>query len=138
MKIDQFEILLVLGILVELLYQRYFLALILLIFGGILFFRNYTVAKNFKCIRCGKCCRLRVKPNEEDIKRIKKAGKKNFMNEKFIKRVNENRQCKFLKSKKGIARCSIYKNRPEICRKWPNSQGIFGKQVDPRCSCFLK
>ena len=138
MKIDQFEILLILVVLVELLYQEYFIAIVLLIFGGILFFRSYTIARNFKCTRCGKCCRLRVEPNKEDIKRIKKAGKKYFMQGKFLKRINGNKQCKFLISKKGIARCSIYKNRPEICRKWPNSQGIFGKQVDPRCRLFLK
>ncbi|MDP3027729.1 MAG: YkgJ family cysteine cluster protein [Nanoarchaeota archaeon] len=138
MKIDQFMILLILAVFAELLYQKYFLAIILLVFGGILLFRNYTVAKDFKCARCGKCCRFKVEPSEEDIKRIKKAGKKDFMQGKFLKRAKEDKKCIFLTSKKGVVKCSIYKNRPEICRKWPNSKGIFGKQVDPRCHQFLK
>lgn len=138
MKIDQFMMLLILIVLIELLYQEYFIAIVLLIFGGILLFRNYAVARDFKCARCGKCCKLKVEPNKEDIKIIKKAGKKDFMQGKFLKRTNKDRRCIFLKYKNGIAKCSIYKNRPEICRKWPNSQGIFGKQVDPRCNLFLK
>lgn len=78
--------------------------------------------EKFKCLRCGKCCRLRVKLSKEDIKRIEKKGHTNFIDEdagnnKCMKMINL--YCIFLTVDTGIASCKIYKQRPEICRKYP-------------------
>lgn len=148
MRIDTYLILLIFVILLELHWQKPFIAMFLIAFGGILFILNKKVSKDFKCKRCGKCCSLRVKPTKEDIKKIKKSGKKgkDFLDGKYLKRIkskvknknSKSKQCIFLEFKDGHVGCSIYKNRPEICRKWPNSKGLFGKQVDIRCSQFFK
>jgi Fe-S-cluster containining protein len=84
--------------------------------------------KKFKCQRCGQCCRLRVRLSEGDIRRLEKEGKKNFVEDKkWLKRVNG--YCKFLEIKKGIAKCTVYNARPNICRWWPIRKFTF----DTRC-----
>ena len=103
----------------------------------IIFFRNYVLAKaKFKCKRCGNCCKLRVRLNDEDIKRIKKAGYKDFFDKrKSLKRING--YCMFLTFNNGVASCKINNIKPKICGWWPIHKTIFGKEADPRCCTFL-
>jgi len=110
-----------------------FLLLFLILFVIYIFFIRQFIFrfKKFKCLRCGQCCKLRVKLSKEDIARIKKAGKNDFVEEgSWLKRTNG--YCQFLEIKKGKARCTIYNSRPEICRWWP----VRKFSMDTRCKCF--
>ncbi len=102
----------------------------------LLFVEYFYTRKKFKCLRCGDCCRLIVKLNAEDEKRLKKNGYKNFKNKfGFLKRINGH--CIFLGMKKGVAECEIEKIKPEICGHFPEKRGLFGKKRDRRCrSCW--
>jgi len=84
--------------------------------------------KNFKCDRfCGECCKkLLVQVGKEEIKKIKNLGYKDFLFEdpfnknRFFLKKNENGWCTFLeKNKEGKYSCTIHKNRPKICNKYP-------------------
>lgn len=87
--------------------------------------------RKFKCLRCGQCCRLRVKLSKEDIKRLEAAGKKNFVEGKhWLKRING--YCQFLEIKNGMAKCTAYGARPKICRWWPVSKF----SCDTRCRSY--
>ncbi len=94
---------------------------------------------NFKCDRCcGKCCRVLVQVDKEDISRISKLGYEysyflegDIMDEKNLVLRMDEKGCIFLKKdKKGRYSCSIYKNRPKTCRKYP----FFNKK--PIKSCY--
>ena len=79
--------------------------------------------KNFKCKRCGSCCYPpRLYP--ADIKRIKKAGYDDFVYTDDLGKTymidKKNNKCVFLKKKGKIFECSIYSNRPRICRQYPS------------------
>jgi Fe-S-cluster containining protein len=114
------------------------LNIFLLLFAIYLFvISGYILARRkFKCLRCGKCCSLRVDLSEEDIKRIRKAGYKNFFDKK--KRLNKvNGYCIFLTLKKGVTSCKLETSaKPEICKKFPLVNGWFGKKYDYRCKSF--
>ena len=79
--------------------------------------------KNFKCNRCGECCRS-PRLYKKDIERIKKKGYKeeefvyadNFGN-KYIK--DKKGWCMFLDKNKKMGSCKIYGARPKICRLYP-------------------
>jgi Fe-S-cluster containining protein len=87
--------------------------------------------RKFKCLRCGHCCRLRVNLSKKDIERLEKAGKKNFIKDtKWLKRING--YCMFLKIENGKAGCSVYNNRPEVCRWWPLKRFT----CDTRCKSY--
>lgn len=82
---------------------------------------------DFKCEHCGKCCRPIVVLSEKDIERIKELGydeshfveEDHFDQEKKALRQVENK-CTFLDFDQfGRSFCEIYKNRPDICRKYP-------------------
>jgi len=78
--------------------------------------------EKFKCIRCGKCCMLRIKISDKDIGSIEKKSYTDFIDndiegKKFIKRING--FCYFLTLDRGIASCKIYSVRPDGCRKYP-------------------
>src|SRR4030042_4353594 len=114
---------------------------IILILAAIyLFFvREYLYArKQFRCLRCGDCCRLRVRISPEDEDKLKKAGHLGFLDKKrFLNRTNGH--CILLGVKNGIAECGIEKVKPEICRNFPEKKGLFGKRRDYRCrSCWTK
>ena len=73
--------------------------------------------------RCGLCCTLLVRLNQEDIMRIKQLGSReeDFVahtarSEPILKRING--YCSFLRLEKGIASCTIYDSRPKICREY--------------------
>jgi Fe-S-cluster containining protein len=77
--------------------------------------------KNFKCKRCGSCCRS-PRLYKKDIERINKAGHKDFIysdnfGNNYIK--DKNGWCLFLKKGK-TASCKIYQARPKICRQYPS------------------
>ncbi|MBD3164084.1 hypothetical protein GF323_02715 [Candidatus Woesearchaeota archaeon] len=84
---------------------------------------------DFRCSQCGKCClTFTVKLSDKDIKRIESLGlKKEFFAEKdnfdpktgkySLKRPN--RGCIFLIRKNNKYFCRIYRQRPDICRKYP-------------------
>ena len=87
--------------------------------------------RKFKCLRCGQCCRLRVKLSKEDIKRLEDSGVKDFIEGKnWLKRVNG--YCKFLEIKNGKAKCMVYDARPKICRVWP----VYKFSCDTRCRSY--
>jgi len=83
---------------------------------------------NFKCIRCGDCCKIYVKISDEDIKQIESVGYKlNDVAEfdsfdpssgKYALRLIDGK-CIFLKQKNNKYKCEIYDNRPKICRTFP-------------------
>lgn len=89
--------------------------------------------KKFKCLRCGKCCKLIVKLNKEDIEKLKRAGKKDFIhNGKYLKRYNG--RCIFLKTKNNISTCTVERIKPRICRIWP----LYKYTSDIRCCSYAK
>ncbi|MFH1307572.1 MAG: YkgJ family cysteine cluster protein [archaeon] len=97
---------------------------------------SFLFKKNFKCTNCTQCCKLRVKLSKKDIERIKTELDyiETDKGKKWIKRVNN--YCIFMNIKQGKSRCSIYKNRPDICRVFPVRR-IFGfKSYDHRCKAF--
>ena len=136
---NQSKIILILlfGFILEIVLKNLFFATIFLLIIIFIFYRNHKLTRErFVCKNCGRCCRLKVEPSREDIKRIKKAGYKDFLiDEKYMKKVNGH--CIFLKTKKGISSCTINKIKPELCKKWPISKGIFGKTADIRCKRFI-
>lgn len=93
----------------------------------------------FSCSHCGECCRPVVKVSEKDIKNIEKLGweREAFLDFDPVKRVVSNARnkkdtlkrvngvCVFLKydGKEKRYTCSIYDQRPEICRKFPFFEG---------------
>jgi Fe-S-cluster containining protein len=89
--------------------------------------------KKFKCINCGRCCRLLVRLYDEDIKRIK--GKKNyfwsFFGKKYLK--IKKLRCVFLKRNGKKYLCSIYNMRPGVCRRYPHTKRFGSDCYDPRC-----
>jgi Fe-S-cluster containining protein len=104
-----------------------------------IFIHEHILArKEHKCIRCGKCCRLRVDLSEEEISKIKKLGYKDFYTKNnHMKKINGN--CVFLKFKNGISFCEIQNTaKPSICKNFPKKRGLFGKAYDYRCRSFWK
>ena len=91
--------------------------------------QKWITQGNFKCTKCGECCRPLVKVNENDIKRIEKAGYKrdefldydpleiNPRRKDILKQ--KNNVCMFLKRKDEIFVCTIYDHRPKNCRIYP-------------------
>lgn len=73
--------------------------------------------------RCGLCCSLTVRLAAEDIQKIKELGhEQEFFvehvtkSQKALKRING--YCRFVIIKQGIATCTIYENRPKVCRDY--------------------
>ena len=105
----------------------------------IVYFRGYLLKRNHKhkCLRCGNCCRLRVKLSDEEIKKIKGLGYDNFLSfNRYLKKTKG--YCIFLKFNNGISSCSIQDSKPRICNTFPNKKGIFGERFDCRCKVFYK
>ena len=108
--------------------------IVIFIIAYIFIIRRFIFGREkFRCLRCGKCCKLRVDLSDEDIKRIKMAGKRDFIEGKnHLKRING--FCKFLELKEGKSSCSIYKIRPAICREYPRiKRKILPDSRDLRC-----
>lgn len=82
----------------------------------------------FECRRCGFCCQLDVKVNEQDIKRIKRTGRRNFTvkkeGETFLR--HKDNSCIFFKD--GL--CSIYPIRPNVCAQFPFEKD---GSISPKC-----
>ncbi|MFA5992563.1 MAG: YkgJ family cysteine cluster protein [Candidatus Pacearchaeota archaeon] len=103
------------------------------------FFRDFVLAKRkFRCLRCGSCCKLRVRLSENEIEEMKRRGEEDFLDEggNHIKRING--YCKFLNFNNGISSCSIEDTKPGICRKFPSKKWSIFKTVDPRCQSFCR
>jgi Fe-S-cluster containining protein len=79
--------------------------------------------KGFKCTRCGSCC-YPPRLYQADIKKIEKAGYKDFVYEdnlgKNYLKDKKGSKCMFLKKKGKIYECTIYPYRPRICRLYPS------------------
>ncbi|MBI4895599.1 MAG: YkgJ family cysteine cluster protein, partial [Candidatus Aenigmarchaeota archaeon] len=82
----------------------------------------------WECTQCGRCCKMIVSIDGEDIKKIEALGYNNFTQEhdgEIILKRKESK-CVFLTDNK----CSIqikhgYENKPNICRRFPdNSIGV--------------
>ena len=95
---------------------------------------QFLTKENFKCTKCGQCCRPIVKVTEKDITRIEETGwkREDFLaidpkkEESPMKDTlkQKNFVCMFLKKQRdtngeNIFICSIYDHRPDICRKYP-------------------
>jgi Fe-S-cluster containining protein len=98
--------------------------------------------KQFSCRRCGHCCRLLVRLYDNDIKRLEDAGYKQSEFAVMIKKKpyikQKNRYCPWLEIKSGTARCTIYENRPKICREFPQKRIFRMPGYDCRCCSFNK
>ncbi len=83
----------------------------------------------FKCQRCGKCCKPVIKLTREDISRIRELG---FSDRDFVERDPIDEESKGLVMKRidfkcvflnigedGFTRCKIYGHRPQTCRNYP-------------------
>jgi Fe-S-cluster containining protein len=102
-----------------------------------IFIHGYILRRRkFKCIRCGKCCSLRINLPKEDIERIKKAGYKDFIQGKNrLKKVNG--YCIFMNLDNGLTSCKLENSaKPQICKNFPTINGCFGKKYDLRCNSF--
>ncbi len=80
--------------------------------------------ENLNCKDCAECCKPVVVPTKEDIEKIKNAGHKDFLDldpihpengKTVLKRING--YCMFLNQKTKL--CTIYENRPDICKIYP-------------------
>ncbi|MBU0614656.1 MAG: YkgJ family cysteine cluster protein [Nanoarchaeota archaeon] len=86
----------------------------------------------FSCQRCQDCCKyLTVKISRKEIEKIKKLGYSDFYDydthiKSHIIKMDEH-GCFFLK--KDGSGCTIYRDRPKVCREYP-----FGK-LDEVESC---
>ena len=99
---------------------------------------NYR--KEFRCRRCGVCCRLAVAVDDDEVAIIRAKGFNEFIEfrkgRKYLKRINN--YCIFLTLKKGISECSIYDIRPRVCRQYPRTITYWFNAIDPRCRSFDK
>ena len=93
---------------------------------------KFLDSSDFKCTKCGECCRPIVKVSENAIKRIEESGwkREDFLDvdpisenyeKNTLKQVN--RACMFLKREGKEFVCSIYEHRPDTCRKYPFIMG---------------
>ena len=81
----------------------------------------------FQCQRCGKCCQLkggqRILPEELDsLAQFLKLSTHQFKEKyTFTQAGNRfiNTPCPFLRFEPGSTGCSIYYQRPEVCRQFP-------------------
>ena len=75
----------------------------------------------WKCIRCGRCCSLlRVRLLEDEVKYLtEKYGDvvEYIENEPYLKHKSDG--CIFLTYENGMAKCTIYEDRPLVCRVYP-------------------
>jgi Fe-S-cluster containining protein len=104
-----------------------------------IFIHEYMLGRRkFKCLRCGRCCRLTVNLTEEEINKIKKAGYKDFFTkDNKLKKVNG--YCVFLTLNNGITACKLENSaKPKICKDFPLIPGLYGRKYDKRCSAFNK
>jgi Fe-S-cluster containining protein len=111
------------------------LAIFLLIGFYLVFLRPFLLRKKkFRCLQCGRCCRLAVRINNQDIERLKKAGYVDFTCfGKYLKK-DKNGNCVFQVFKRGKSHCSVHKIKPGLCARWPNSKYF----ADTRCTFFFK
>ena len=123
----------------------YPLYLFLILLGSYIIFKediiNLLIRKqNFKCIRCGSCCKLSVKLTKGDISSIRSKTKMDFI--EYRKGVpylmRKNNYCVFLSLDRGVAKCKIYKYRPKICRNFPKIKSLGITAWDHRCHSFKK
>lgn len=97
--------------------------------------KEFFVKDDFKCVKCGQCCRPIVKISNEEIEKIESSGKSDFfewdenIQSNALKR--EKGVCKFLKRDDDFFVCSIYDVRPATCRAYPFVDGRI-KVVDCR------
>lgn len=90
---------------------------------------NQYFSREIDCTRCGNCCtKLRPILAESDIDqliRVKRMSRTKFKKD-FVEMDNDgdmlfkNLPCSFLKNRK----CTIYQQRPEDCRTYPNLNKI--------------
>lgn len=115
-----------------------FILLCFLFFIAYLYFiRDYILVRlKFRCLRCGECCKLKVKLTEGEIKKIKEfTGRKDFYEGIIMKRING--KCIFLECKDNKTYCRIENIKPKVCKDFPFKKGIFNlPKVDSRCKFY--
>lgn len=106
----------------------------------LLVIRPYILVRHaFKCKRCGRCCRLKLRLYPEDVKQLAKGGyrKKYFLAGKYMRRING--YCVFLTLDEGVASCKINCLKPRICRIYPiHKDWLLPKCADLRCSFYRR
>jgi len=97
-----------------------------------------SLKSDFKCLRCGKCCRFKVKLSLEDIARIRSKGFDDFFvvedGNFYFKRPHG--YCIFLKFEDGLFTCKIHDFKPEGCKEFPFKIQDGELLFDPRCKAF--
>lgn len=82
--------------------------------------------KNFRCNRCGACCRISPWVSRKEIKKIRDLGHKEdeFLEQSpdglFFLKMKKG-MCVFLKQNEKTTSCKIYKARPVTCRLYPSA-----------------
>ena len=88
-----------------------------------------------KCKRCGKCCTMKhlfESMPEEDKELIKKVFP--WLYTALVIGAAEDYKCPYLKYENGIAVCTIYPNRPEFCRRYPETP----EDLIPGCGYYFE
>ncbi len=71
------------------------------------------------CNRCGSCCTLQAHFGQPDFEMIRQE----FYNPPF-EGLKENGECALLTWVDNMPTCSIYDSRPQVCRDFPEHQGM--------------
>jgi len=82
---------------------------------------GWREVKGWTCIRCGECCKkflVDLAPGEAVYYRIKYGPVVLFYRGKYYLLKKVDGSCIFLKEN-GIATCTIYHDRPRVCRIYP-------------------
>jgi len=89
--------------------------------------------KTIACDKCGKCCKTLVVSDSCDEETISmKKGYKGKLKYKGDTYYVLDVPCVYLSEI--TLTCSIYKDRPEMCRKFPGPYSDFWKNINPKCS----
>ncbi len=97
----------------------------------------------WRCLRCGRCCRMNVILKQKDIERLKEAGyrEEDFVERKcgiaFLKKKSDG-DCVFLDQHEDEngnrwTECTVYSLRPDIGRRYPEFKWWFIRGKDHQC-----
>lgn len=78
--------------------------------------------KDFTCIRCGNCCKMKLVVNDYDIQKIEEKGYEDFYEKDVLGRTvlkMIDNKCIFLKENEHSYYCEVYEYRPNSCEKYP-------------------
>lgn len=102
-----------------------------------------NIASSKICKRCTECCKNYpfVKLSKNEIVLLEQATKYNFdvftnpigtPAEGYFLKFQKNGDCVFLTETNGSYSCSVYETRPEICKNYPENEGLCKRLSPPR------